>query len=76
MPSYPSGSYTGGGTGTTDLTGGTPDYGINTASSPSSSPVAQSGAGDIEGDLPLAGAIDSSTDATNLPDTPLGKPQP
>jgi hypothetical protein len=80
-PAYPSGSYTGGtsgtsGTGTSDLTGGTPDYGINTASSPSSSPTAQSGAAGIESDTPSSGAIDSSTDATSLPESPSDKPQP
>jgi len=79
MPAYPSGSYSSGtsgaGTGTGDLTGGTPDYGINTASSPSSSPTAQSSAADIESDTPSSSATDSSTDATNLPESPSDKPQ-
>lgn len=78
MPSYPSGSYTAdaSGTNTSDLTGSAPDYGINTASSPSSSPTAQSDASVSQGDVPSGGALDSSTDATSLPETPSDKPQP
>ena len=86
MPRYPttsdidSGS---GGTSTTDLTGGgTSDYGIKTASSPSTGPTNRGG--DVAGDLPPtgadmsgSGAMDSSgagDASTDLSDAPGDKP--
>ena len=78
VPPYPSGSYSGsgsdaGGSDTTDLRGTAPGYGVNTASSPSQGPSDQ-GSG-VVGDMPTGGAIDSTSDATDLPETPSDKPQ-
>jgi hypothetical protein len=66
VPPYPAGNYTGG-TSTTDLTGTTPDYGVNTASSPSSVPSNQAG---TQSDIPGGDALDSSSDATGMQDMP------
>jgi hypothetical protein len=86
IPRYPTTGEMDSGTSTTDLSGGgTSDYGIKTASSPSAGPT--SWGGDVAGDVPPtgtgygtgsnAGAMDSSgagDASTDLPDAPGDKP--
>jgi hypothetical protein len=62
------------GTSTTDLGGTAPGYGVNTASSPSAEAGDQGSSGTM-GDIPAGGAVDSSSDATDLPETPSDRPQ-
>jgi len=85
IPPYPTGGMdTGAGTSTgsdtTDLrdSASGQDYGINTASSPTTGPTGQGS--DIAGDLPTGGVMDSSSsmdanDATDMPDAPGQKAQ-